>query len=204
MILFIALPSCTATSYTSKTPDEVNEVKKPITQAKKAPPQKIESDQYRISSGDFLEIVTWKEPDLTKEVVVRIDGMITFPLLGDIEAKGRTPMELKDAIQSRLQDYLKDPLVTVTVKNAESQRFYIIGEVNNTGVHPMNKPLTLLQALALAGGFTEWANKKEILVIRDENGKENVKTINYYDLINEKGLLHRNVWIEANDTIVVP
>ncbi len=201
MILFVSLPACGPSVHKEK-PSE--SLEKPMEQEAVTPTKPIDADTYRISSGDLLEIVTWKEPDLIKEVMVRIDGMITFPLLGDIEAKGRTPMELKEAIQSRLQDYIKDPLVTVTVKNAGSQRFYIIGEVASTGVHPMTKPLTILQAFALAGGFTEWANKKEIILIRHENGKEKIININYYDLINKKGLLRQNIWIESNDTIVVP
>lgn len=202
MILFVTLPSCGPTVH-KDTPSEI--LKKPMEQEEeKSPSQTSESIRYQISSGDLLEIVTWKEPDLTKEVMVRIDGMITFPLIGDIKARGLTPMEIKDAIQALLQDYIKDPLVTVTVKNAGSQHFYIIGEVANTGVHPMTKPLTILQAFALAGGFTEWANKKEILLIRHENGKEKIIDINYYDLIHKKGLPRQNVWIESNDIIVVP
>lgn len=166
--------------------------------------KKPDANYYRISSGDLLEIVTWKEPDLTRDVVVRIDGMITFPLLGDVKASGLTPMELKEVIQSRLQDYVKEPLVTVTVKDAGSQRFYIIGEVVKTGVYPMNHPLTLLQAFALAGGFTEWADKKDIILVRQENGKEKLITINYYDLITKEGLLSQNIRIKSDDTIVVP
>lgn len=201
MILFVGLPSCGPAVQKEPVPGKLEQAS---AEEKETPAEKTDAEGYRIASGDLLEIVTWKEPDLTKEVMVRIDGMITFPLLGDIETKGRTPMALKEAIQSRLQDYIKDPLVTVTVKNAGSQRFYIIGEVASTGVHPMTKPLTILQAFALAGGFTEWANKKEIILIRHENGKEKIININYYDLINKKGLLRQNIWIESNDTIVVP
>jgi polysaccharide export outer membrane protein len=206
MILFIALPACGSSLRQVKASDtsEADSMKAPVAQEKQKPTEKEDSDHYHISSGDLLEIVTWKEPDLTKEVMVRIDGMITFPLLGDIEGKGKTPMELKEVIQSRLQDYVKEPLVTITVKNAGSQRFYIIGEVADPGVHPMTKPLTILQAFALAGGFTEWANKKEIILIRHEDGKEEIKTINYYDLIDKQGLLRQTIWIKSNDTIVVP
>lgn len=201
MILFIGLPSCGPAVHNEK---PSNNMKQAVVQDEEGAEEKTDADVYRISSGDLLEIVTWKEPDLTKEAMVRIDGMITFPLLGDIEARGRTPMELKEAIQSRLQDYVKEPLVTVTVKNAGGLQFYIIGEVAGTGVYPMTKPLTVLQAFALAGGFTEWANKKEIILIRHEDGREKIIPINYYDLMNKKGLLRQNIWIQPNDTIVVP
>jgi polysaccharide export outer membrane protein len=206
MILLILLPACGSSIQQVKASDtsETNSPKAMTAQERQNPPERKNPDYYRISSGDLLEIVTWKEADLTKEVMVRIDGMITFPLLGDIRARGKTPMELKEVIQSRLQDYVKDPLVTVTVQNAGSQRFYIIGEVANTGVHPMTKPLTILQAFALAGGFTEWANKEEIILVRHEEGREEIRTINYYDLIDKQGLLRQNIWIKSNDTIVVP
>ena len=113
-------------------------------------------DAYKIGSGDILEIVTWKEPDFTREeVLVRIDGKISFPLLGDVQAAGRTPLEIGKDIEEGLKDYVESPIVTVTVKNPESQKFYILGEVQKTGEYPLIKGLTVLQAFALAGGFTE-------------------------------------------------
>ncbi len=202
VIILVALVSCGGPQVSKEPVSEALEEETARNQ--KAADEPDDAGRYRVSSGDLLEVVTWREPDLTKEVMVRIDGMITFPLLGDIKAAGRTPTELKEAIQSRLQEYVKDPRVTVTVKDARSQRFYIIGEIAKTGAYPMNKPLTVLQAFALAGGFTEWANKKEIIVIRHDEGKEKVIDINYYDLIEKKGLLRQNIWIESNDTIVVP
>ena len=111
-----------------------------------------------------MEIVTWKEADFSRDdVLVRIDGKITFPLLNDIQAAGRTPLELKKEIESRLKDFVEGPVVTVTVKVPQSQKFYILGEIVNTGEYNLIKELRVLQAFALAGGFTEWASKKEIL-----------------------------------------
>lgn len=162
------------------------------------------SKDYHIGIGDILEIVTWKEPDFSREeILVRLDGKISFPLLDDIPAFGQTTTQLKKSIESKLKEYVSDPSVTVTVRDAASQRFYILGEVVNTGEYPIVKELTVLQAFALAGGFTEWASKKEIILFRKENGKEKVIEINYKDIINDKDF-SQNVLIEADDTIIVP
>jgi polysaccharide biosynthesis/export protein len=162
------------------------------------------AQDYRIGNGDVLEIVTWKEPDFSREeILVRLDGKISFPLLDDIQATGRTPAELKNAIQSGLKAYVADPHVTVTIRNAGSQRFYILGEVARTGEYPLVKDLTVLQAFALAGGFTEWASKKEIILFRKDGDKENVIQVNYRDIISDKSF-KQNVIIQANDTIIVP
>lgn len=160
--------------------------------------------EYRIGKGDILEIVTWKEPDFSREqIVVRIDGKISFPLLNDVQAAGKTPVELKKSIEKGLKEYISTPNVTVTVAVAASQRFYVLGEVVNTGEFPLTKNLTVLQAFAIAGGFTEWASKKEIILFRNENGKERVIQINYKDIIKDKDF-RQNVRLKADDTIIVP
>ena len=160
--------------------------------------------EYNIGVGDILEIVTWKEPDFSREeILVRLDGMISFPLLDDVQAAGLTPVQLKKNIEAKLKEYVASPSVTVTIRNAASQRFYILGEVAHTGEYPLVKDLTVLQAFALAGGFTEWASKKEIILFRRENGKEKVIQINYKDIIKNKDF-SQNVTIKADDTIIVP
>jgi len=143
---------------------------------------KASSDSYKIGSGDILEIVTWKEPDFSRnEVLVRIDGKMTFPLLDDIQAAGRTPLELKKSIEERLKDFVDNPVVTVTVTNPASQKIYILGEIIRTGEYDLKKNLTVLQAFALAGGFTQWASKKEIILLRNEKGKDKIKpNIDFY------------------------
>lgn len=158
---------------------------------------------YKIGSGDVLEIVTWKEPDFTRELIVRIDGKITFPLLDDVQAAGQTPMQLKKEIEEKLKIYIENPFVTVTVKSYASQRYYILGEIAKTGVYELTKNLTVLQAFALAGGFTEWASKKEILVVRNEDGEKKIIRVNYKNIIKGKDL-DQNILIKANDTIIVP
>ena len=134
---------------------------------------------YTIGAGDVLRIVTWKEADFTLEtVLVRTDGKISFPLLNDVQAAGLTPMMLKDVLETGLKNYVAAPVITVTVNNAGSQKFYILGEVPRTGEYPIVKDLSVLQAFALAGGFTEWASKDEILLIRREGGqKRSIKSI---------------------------
>jgi len=163
-----------------------------------------DKNSYIIGCGDILEITTWKEADFTlAEAFVRIDGKITFPLLDDVQAAGRTPMQLKNTIQKKLKDYVDSPIVTVNVINPNSQRFYILGEIARTGEYPLIKQLTVLQAFALAGGFTEWAAKKEIILMRKENGKEKQYVVNYKDIAKGKNL-DQNVLIRADDTIIVP
>lgn len=171
--------------------------------AAEVPAVSNETGGYIIGSGDALEVMTWKEEDLTREVVVRLDGKITFPLLDDIQAAGKTTLELKQVIQNKLSDFIDSPFVTVTLLESGSQRFYILGEVVNTGEYPLSKELTVLQAFSLAGGFTEWASKNEILLFREVNGIKKTIRINYKDIVKNHNF-DTNVKIMANDTIIVP
>jgi polysaccharide export outer membrane protein len=145
-------------------------------------------ETYRIGAGDVLEIVTWKEVDFSRDaVLVRTDGMISFPLLNDVQAAA----------------YVGTPVVTVTVRDAASQKFYILGEVLKTGEYPLNKNLTVLQAFALAGGFTEWASKKEIILLRKVEGQEKIFRVNYRKIVDGNDL-GQNVPIQVDDTVIVP
>jgi polysaccharide export outer membrane protein len=165
---------------------------------------RAQQGDYRIAEGDLLEISTWKEPDLSRrDVMVRLDGKISFPLLGDVQAAGVPPMELKDKIEKGLKTFVSNPVVTVTVTNPASQRFYILGEVAKTGEYPLTKNLNVLQAFALAGGFTQWASKSEIILFRKEGGKDRIYTINYKDILKGRES-ENNLNLQANDTIVVP
>ena len=159
---------------------------------------------YRINPGDILRIVTWKEEDFTiDQILVRIDGNISFPLLNDVKAAGLTPLMLKDIIENGLKNYVANPIVTVTVVDPQSQRFYILGEVENTGEYPILKNLTVMQAFAIAGGFTEWAEKDEIILVRNEGGKRKVYRIDYKDMAKGKNL-KQDLTLKADDTIIVP
>ena len=159
---------------------------------------------YLIGSGDILEIITWKEEDFSREeVLVRLDGKLTFPLLNDVQAAGLTTMDLKNVIEEGLKAYVTNPVVTVNVRQPLSKKFYILGEVMNTGEYPLVKHLTVLQAFALAGGFTEWASKKEIILMRNENGQDKIYRINYKNIVKGKDL-SQNIKLKADDTIIVP
>jgi len=161
-------------------------------------------DSYQIGIGDILEITTWKEPDFTRdEVMVRTDGKISFPLLNDFPAAGLSPMELKYNIEKGLKAYVSAPVVTVHVKAPVSQKFYVLGEVQRTGEYPLVKHLTVLQAFALAGGFTEWASKKEIILLRHEGGKDKIYRVNYKEITKGQDF-SQNFKLKADDTIIVP
>ena len=161
-------------------------------------------DSYHIGIGDILEITTWKEPDFTRDnVLVRTDGQISFPLLNDFPVVGLSPMELKHNLEAGLKSYVEHPVVTVHVKDPVSQKFYILGEVKKTGEYPLAKHLTVLQAFALAGGFTEWASKKEIILLRNENGREKIYRVNYKSIVEGEDL-GQNLYLMPNDTIIVP
>ena len=161
------------------------------------------SPDYKIGVGDVLQITTWKEEDLSFEnVFVRNDGKITIPLLDDIQASGRTTMELKEEIQKRLSEFVDAPTVTVTLASPGSQKYYILGEVQMVGEYPLVKKLTVVQAFALAKGFTEWASKDEIILFRRDNGKEQMIKIDYKDIT--KGKLEKDIQLKADDIIIVP
>ncbi len=158
---------------------------------------------YKIGNGDVLAIHVWKEPDLSNETFVRMDGMISLPLLNDVQASGLTTMQLKETIEKKLEVLVDSPTVTVIVKTPTSQKYYVLGEIGRTGEYDLLKDLTVLQAFARAGGFTEWATKTKIILLRVENGKEKIITINYKDIIKGKDF-GQNILLKANDTIIVP
>jgi polysaccharide export outer membrane protein len=165
---------------------------------------KASGQDYQIGAGDILEITTWKEPDFSREdILVRLDGKLTFPLLNDVQAAGLTTLDLKGVIENGLKDYVANPVVTVNIRQPLSKQFYILGEVQRTGEYPLVKHLTVLQAFALAGGFTEWASKKEIILLRQENGKDKIYRINYKDITKGKDF-SQNIKLKTDDTIIVP
>ncbi|MDA3789933.1 MAG: polysaccharide export protein [Desulfobacula sp.] len=158
---------------------------------------------YKIGIGDILKVTTWKEPDLTIDAArVRSDGKITFPLLDDIQAEGLTTMDLKKVVEKKLSDYVEAPNVTVTLINPVSRKFYILGEILKTGEYPLVKKLTVMQAFALAGGFTEWASKNKIILYRRYSNKESTIIIRYDDII--KGDFTKDIQLKPDDTIIVP
>jgi len=157
---------------------------------------------YRIGPEDVLHIDVWGNTELTRDVTVRPDGKISLPLIQDIQAEGRTSAELAVQIRDKLLDYIKNPNVSVIVSEINAPKFSILGYVAKPGTYPLRGDLSILQALSQAGGFTPFASPKKIKVIRYVSGKQEVRLINYYDLIEEgnKG----QYLLKPGDTIVVP
>lgn len=155
---------------------------------------------YTIGPADVLRIVVWKEPDLALDVTVRADGMITFPLVGDLEAAGLAPHRLADALSKRLERFVEGPKVTVSVTQANSARFYVLGQVAKPGEFPLGSRSTVLQALALAGGLREFAKAESIVIVRED---QTVIPVNYKRIAEGKDV-SQNVQLTRGDTIVVP
>jgi polysaccharide export outer membrane protein len=158
--------------------------------------------QYRIGREDVLFLSVWGNPQLTMDVVVRPDGKISFPLIQDIQAEGFTASELADRIQDKLLPYIKDPNVSVIVKQINAPKFSVIGYVNRPGTYPMRGDVTVLQALSEAGGFTPFASPRKIKLVRNAGGKQEIRVFNYYDMIDKGG--EGSFLLKAGDTIVVP
>jgi polysaccharide biosynthesis/export protein len=158
---------------------------------------------YVIQSNDMLEIFVWKEPDLTRKVLVRPDGRISFPLVQDLQAAGISPSELKSQVEKKLSEFLSAPEVTIIVDAIQSYRIYVLGKVQKPGVISVEKPVTVLQALALAGGFQDYAKDQEMTIIRSY-GKENILfEFNYREVIRGKRP-EQNITLRAGDVVVVP
>jgi len=158
---------------------------------------------YIIGPMDVLEIQVWKEPDFSRQVLVRPDGKITLPLIGDIPASGMNTMGLKALLTEKLEDFVSKPEVTVIVLESHSKNFYIIGKINQPGTYPLNPDMTVLQAISVAGGLAEWADKDSIRIIRRSDGKEEILPFDYDKVITGKKL-EQNILLKPNDTIVVP
>lgn len=157
---------------------------------------------YRLDSEDVLRISVWDNRDLTMDVVIRPDGKISFPLIQDIHARGLTATELAVIIRQRLGSFIRDPQVAVIVTQVNAPKFYIIGSVARPGAYPLRGDMSVLQALSLAGGFTQFASPRGIKLVRGVSEKQEVRRINYYDLIDKSG--EGNFLLKSGDTIVVP
>jgi polysaccharide biosynthesis/export protein len=159
--------------------------------------------EYLIGPEDILEISVWKEEGLEREVLVRPDGKLSFPLAGDVQAAGRTPEQVQTEITERIQRYIPDPVVTVTVKAIGGNKIYVIGEVKNPGSYVIGRYVDVIQALTLAGGLTPFARENSIKVLRREGTKEIVVSFEYAEV--KKGRrLEQNIFLRGGDVVVVP
>ena len=158
---------------------------------------------YVLNPGDELEVAVWKEPDLTKTVIVRPDGKISFPLTGDVLAVGRTVVQVQTEITNKLKTYIPEPVVTVSVTGIEGNKIYVIGQINKPGAYVMNPRFTVLQALSIAGGMTPFAAVNDMMVLRKTGAQQRALPFRYGDVSKGRGI-EQNVLLEAGDVIVVP
>jgi len=159
---------------------------------------------YVIGPSDELSVSVWEQPDLSKSVPVRPDGMISLPLINDVQAAGRTPMQLMNTLVEKLTTLgVKSPLVTVTVTSINSQRIYVLGQVARAGAYPMIPGMTVLQAIASAGGLGQFAKQSKIEVRRTEKGQLMMFPFNYKDVLRGKHP-EQDILLKPGDTIVVP
>lgn len=158
---------------------------------------------YVIGPDDVLGIVFWELPNHGGDVIVRPDGKITLPLLNDVQAAGLTPEQLREAIAKASVEFIRDPTVSVVVKQINSRKVFVTGQVNKPGTYPLTSPTTVLQVLALAGGVGDFAKKDKIVVMRTEDGRTRSFKFNYKDVIEGKKL-EQNIVLKPGDTVVVP
>ena len=158
---------------------------------------------YVVGSGDILAIVFWRQPDMSAEVVVRPDGRISIPLLNEVNVTGLTPEQLRVKLTNEAQKFVQDPNVTVVVKQINSRRVYITGQVAKPGPYPLTTSMTVLQLLSTAGGLLEYADEKNITVMRTVDGKTTNFAFNYKDILNRKNL-KQNIELKPDDTVIVP
>ncbi len=167
-------------------------------------PRAAVPDEFVIGVGDLLAINVWKEAEISKALPVRSDGRISLPLIGEVQASGLTPRQLEAEVTKRLKDYVADPSVTVVVQEIHSQKINVLGMVSHPGSFPLVKPMTVVDAIATAGGFRDFAKQKNVYVLhKDESGRETRLPVNYKDVIKA---VHpeQNIELQNGDTVVVP
>ena len=161
------------------------------------------TQDYPLGAEDVLEISVWKEEGLKKEVLVRPDGGISFPLAGDMQAAGKTPRQLQQEITQRLEKFMSDPVVSVAVLKVASNKIYVIGRVNKPGDYLAGRYVDVLQVLSMAGGLTPFAAENDIKVLRKENGKDIVFPFRYSE-VKAGNNLEQNIVLKGGDVVIVP
>ncbi len=188
-------------SESEQTP-ETQPVKPEVVQPMKpmqTPPASVDPHAYRLGPDDVIGIQVWREADLSRELSIRPDGRITLPLAGELKAADLTPAQLGEEITKALTQFINNPQVTVTVLAVRSKRYYISGEVGRPGAYPLASPITVFEALTMAGGFRDFANKKRIIIVR---GAKRFK-FNWNEVVKGKNL-SQNIQLESGDQILVP
>ena len=192
-------PGAPATSTPAKPTASVSAPKPPVA----VPPGVIVPADYVIGPEDILTIVFWREKDLSSDVIVRPDGRISLPVLQDVEAAGLTPEQLRDSLTKIAERYVEDPNVTVVVKEINSRRVFITGQVAKPGPYNITSPMTVVQLIAFAGGLLEYAKEEDIAIMRIEKDEAVSYRFNYDEVKHRKNL-KQNIQLKPGDTVIVP
>lgn len=188
MSTLLGCAQASSQSGTQAAPDQVRDVK---------------VDEYKLGPEDSLEIYVWKEEDLNKTVVVRPDGAVSFPLVGDLHVAGKTVKQVQAALTERIRKYIPAAVVTVTVTEVKGYKIYVLGKVVNPGEYVLGSYVNIAKALTMADGLTPYASEKKIKVIRNENGKEMVFNFNYARFRKGRDM-EKNIVLKSGDVVVVP
>ena len=198
------LLSAQTVAASSSTPDSVPANGAAPDQVTPPAINRAHNNTYVIGDDDELEIDVWKEPELTRQIPVRSDGKISLPLVGELQAAGRTPIQLEEEITARLRNFITEPDVTVMVVKINSLKFNVMGEVMKPGSFSLTTATTVVDAIATAGGFKDFAKKKSIYVLHtNPDGTEARLLFNYNDFVKGKNP-KQNVRLQSGDTVVVP
>ena len=206
VLTFAVMISLTAAAQSSSTQNQAqstgNQQNKSAGQAA-AHAAQASDDSYVIGANDMLSINVWKEPEVSRSLPVRSDGKISLPLVGELQAAGQTPHQLELEIAKHLQSYISEPEVTVIVTDSKSQKINILGMVAKPGSYLLTGSTTVLDAIAMAGGFKDFAKQKSVYILRRGPGGEKRIPFNYKDVIKGKNS-DQNIVLQAGDTVVVP
>jgi polysaccharide biosynthesis/export protein len=203
-LILAAAIAATASGLASAQTAQTTPAKPPAPPAAAAAPTGIiPPEDYIIGADDQLTIMFWREKDMSAEVVVRPDGKITLPLLNEVQAAGLTPEQLRLKVTDEAKRYVEEPNATVVVRQINSRRVFVTGQVAKPGTFLLSAKTTVLQLIAMAGGLNEYAKASKIAIMRTENGKQTRFAFNYKDVIEGKNL-KQNIELKPGDTIIVP
>ena len=166
-------------------------------------PTRAQEAAYSVKPGDLLQVSVWKEPELQRPVLVRPDGAFSFPLAGEVDARGKSISDLQKLLTERLRKYISDPVVTVSVQEVRGNKVYVIGQVNKPGEFIVNPSVDVMQALSMAGGGTAFASLGNIVVLRRKSGQQTAIPFKYTEVLKGREL-DQNIMLEAGDVVVVP
>lgn len=165
--------------------------------------QPADADRYALNPGDVLRISVWREDELLREARIQPDGTISFPLVGRVPAAGKSTADVESEIEAGLQSYIPEAVVTVELLESQGYRVFVIGEVNRPGEYQLSQPITVVQALSIAGGFTPFAGTSDIRIVRRGDADQQTSFVFDYDDV-EDGTLTANVTLRSGDTVMVP